>query len=122
MISRKWQDLVMNVRIRSINGPLDRFSRCDWGIPAISVILALSFGRSQAQELPPSPVPVTQQPSAPVAPTPPVPVGPQPGPYGPVQPGFVPPPPPPPQGLYSNPYQDHNGPLLRGDPLLEPIP
>ncbi len=50
-------------------------------------------------------------------------VGPQAGPYGPVQPGCVPPPPPPlPPGIYANPYQDTNGPLLRGDPLLEPTP
>jgi hypothetical protein len=39
-----------------------------------------------------------------------------------VQPGFIPPPPPPPPGYFVNPYQDTNGPLLRGDPLLENPP
>src|SRR5438046_5346681 len=80
----------------------------------------------QAQDLPPAPAPVANGPGSsvgpsgpPVAPAPPVPVGPQVGPYAPVQPGFIPTPPPPPPGYLVNPYQDTNGPLLRGDPPLE---
>jgi hypothetical protein len=101
------------------------------GIIAILTIeICIGLQTAQAQDLPASPVPVTQQPSGsvepvqstPVAPAPPVPVGPPMGPYGPLQPRLIPPPPPPPPGIYANPYQDTNGPLLRGDPLLETVP
>ncbi len=106
-------------------------SRAWCGIIALLTIeICVGLQTAQAQDLPASPVPVPQQPSGsvgpvqstPVAPAPPVPVGPPMGPYGPVQPGLIPPPPPPPPGIYANPYQDTNGPLLRGDPLLETVP
>ena len=104
-----------------------------WLAVFLSIQILIALEGAKAQDLPPSPVPVTQQPSGPVAPapsitpaqstpvapSPPVPVGPPMGPYGPLQPGLLPPlPPPPPPGLYANPYQDTNGPLLRSDPLL----
>src|SRR5262245_23988858 len=107
---------------------------CRWLAAVLSIQILIGLESGKAQDLPPSPVPVTQQPSGspapapsttpvqstPVAPSVPVPVGPPMGPYGPLQPGLLPPPPPPP-GLYANPYQDTNGPLLRGDPLLETV-
>ena len=72
---------------------------------------------SQAQELPPAPVPVVpSNPSADGSAVPP----PRPlPPTGPVE--AIPPPgyPPPVMQPYYAPYQDENGPLLRGDPLLD---
>jgi hypothetical protein len=64
-------------------------------------------------------VPVTP-PSGPAPAPPPMPVAPPPGSGGPVYPPPYPPPPPP--FGYDNPYEDTNGPLLRGDPLLDRVP
>jgi hypothetical protein len=75
----------------------------------------------RAQGLPTAPVPVIQ-PSGPAAAPPSMPVAPPPGSPGPVYPPPYPPPPPPPPFAYDNPYEDTNGPLLRGDPLLDRVP
>src|SRR5439155_3907733 len=100
-----------------------------WLASVLALLGACASEVCQAQDLPPAPAPVANGPGSPagpsglpVAPAPPVPVGPQVGPYAAVQPGFIPPPPPPPPGYFVNPYQDTNGPLLRGDPLLENPP
>src|SRR5713226_2993033 len=115
MISCQWEDSVMNSQISNISETLNRLSRGmhrfathgSRGVGAVLLILVwFNLGSVLGQDLPSSPVPVAQQPTAPigpapsvpVAPGPPVPVGPQTGPYGPVQPGFIPPPPPP--GIY----------------------
>jgi len=109
----------------------------DWKRLWLGMALALSsqlaLENCHAQDLPMSPTPVVQQPTgqtpvadapgpprAPVAPAPPAPVGPQPGPYGPTQPGLMPPPPP--QGYFINPYPDANGPVIHGEPLLGQTP
>jgi hypothetical protein len=88
----------------------------------VTAVLALLIGSGQqhvpAQELPPTPVPVLPAPTAL---------------EGPVTPPLRPPVPPPPYSLIpmpvmppasvgypmSMPYQDRNGPLLQGDPLLD---
>jgi hypothetical protein len=101
-----------------------------WLAAALVILADPAIEGCRAQDLPSSPLPVTQQPTAPigpapflpVAPAPPVPVGPPTGPYGPVQPGFIPPPLPPPPGIYVNPNPDANGPLLRRDPQMAPVP
>jgi len=99
----------------------------------VTIALVASVGNplaSQAQDLPPAapvplappaaaPIPTPTPPSNPTLPTP-VPLLPAPV-YVPGNPGPIPPPPPgglapPPPGGY---FQDRNGLLLRGDPLLE---
>jgi hypothetical protein len=76
-----------------------------------------------AQQLPANPVPVAPPSGPTVAPPPPMPAQPAPGLASPVYPPPYPPPPPPlPPFAYGNPYEDTNGPLLRGDPLLDRVP
>src|SRR5947209_3050618 len=108
------------------------------GLTAAAVLAALapgSPGFGQATVLPPTPVPVVPAPvTLPLPPPPPPapavgapapilpgavivpgPPGGPPTPVAPPPPVLVPPPPPPP-------FQDRNGPLLRGDPLLDRPP
>jgi hypothetical protein len=93
-----------------------RLARLLWVPVTLSLLGEMSA--TQAQELPPTPIPVTPDAQPPgiarnLPPALPGPVQPGPGPM------LLPPPPPVTPPLYA-PYQDNNGPLLRGDPLLDP--
>lgn len=84
-------------------------------------VLALGTGfwgswlPGHAQDLPPAPVPVTGGPPPALESSPPLP----PGHFAPVLPPTPVPPPPPPAPPACAPYEDNNGPLLVGDPLLD---
>jgi Legionella pneumophila major outer membrane protein precursor len=83
----------------------------------MAIVVGIAASAAHAQDLPPNPVPVVPgtQPSS--TPAPPRPPDNLPAPVLGGPPTTLLPPPPP--GTVILPYQDRNGPLLRGDPLLD---